>query len=146
MRKTALAYLCGAPGEVIEVKVAMVAVSLLIATGVAFAQDAAANQQEQQVIELIHLKYLDAASVAYFFGGTVFPNGTAYMQLNRGAGIMSPGSCIGGLYGGPRGGLRNSRLGQRQQGYDYGSPSGSPYSNPYGQGDGHYPNFGNDAF
>ncbi len=140
MPRTALANVYGAPGEVKEVRLAIVALSLLIATGVAFAQDVAANQQDQQIIELIQLNYLDAASVAYFFGGAVFPNGTAYVPLNRGAGIMNPGSRIGGLYGGPRGGLRNSPLGQRQQGY------GSPYGNPYGQGGGQYPNLGNGAF
>jgi len=110
--------------------------SLLIVVGVAFAQDAPATEQQTQIIEIIHPKYLDAAWVAQLFGGTVLGNGMAYLPLRGGTGMLNPGARIGGLYNGPRGGLRNSPLNQPQRGYGYSTRYGGGY-NPYNQGYGY---------
>jgi hypothetical protein len=119
------------------VRVAIVGLSLILALGIAFAQDSATGQQEQQVLELIHLKYLNAATVVQIFGGSIISPGVGYVPLQGGVGIVSPGSRIGGLYGDqPYGGYRDARMGRDYRRSDYGRQPIRPYgSYCQGQGD-----------
>jgi len=118
------------------VRVAIVGLSLILALGIGFAQDSATGQQEQQVLELIHLKYLNAATVVQVFGGSIISPGVGYVPLQGGVGVVSPGSRIGGLYGNqPYGGSRDARMGREYRGRGYGRGAARPYGS-YGQSPG----------
>ena len=90
-------------------RVAIVGLSLILALGIGFAQDSATGQQEQQVLELIHLKYLNAATVVQVFGGSIISQ--------------------------PYGGSRDARMGREYRGRGYGRGAARPYGS-YGQSPG----------